>query len=72
MTNYRINVEKMRAMREEKGYKQSDVADAVGVTKSTYYQWEKGSHTPDAVTMFEICKLLGCSVEDLVEVCMNP
>jgi putative transcriptional regulator len=45
--------------------KQSDVADAIGVTRQTIIAIEKGNYTPSVVLVLKLTKLLNKTVEEL-------
>jgi DNA-binding XRE family transcriptional regulator len=47
----------MRELRSEKGYTQQQVADSIGVTKSTIGLYENGDNIPDIKTLYKISKL---------------
>ena len=59
---------KLRRLREAKGFTLQQVADAVGCTKA--YIWElevKGGQRPSADRIYALSKVLGVTVEDLLE-----
>ena len=59
---------KLRRLREAKGFTLQQVADAVGCTKA--YIWElevKGGQRPSADRICALSKVLGVTVEDLLE-----
>ena len=40
-------------------------ADALGVTRQAWYQWERGAAMPMALYLPAMAKLLACRIEDL-------
>ena len=52
--------------RKEQGMTQMRLAEALGVTDRAVSKWETGKSLPDASIMLELCKLLGITVNDLL------
>ena len=48
-------------LRDEKGYKDSDVARLTGITKSTFSDWKSGRSNPKNDKL-KNCGLLRCSI----------
>ena len=46
---------------------QSEVADILGVKKSTVSKWERGLSKPRTYRLPIIAKLYGCTIEELLE-----
>ena len=59
--------ENLRAARKAAGLTQQQVADRIGVTKSTYCNYEKGKREPDVPKIWEIIRVLGVSGDDLLD-----
>lgn len=59
--------EQLRAAREARGYTQQQIADLMGIDKSTYCGYETGKRQPDVQKLKLICKILGVSGDDLLE-----
>lgn len=59
--------EQLRAAREARGYTQQQIADLMGIDKSTYCGYETGKRQPDVQKLKLLCKLLGVSGDDLLE-----
>lgn len=57
--------ENLRAARERKNLSQKDVAEAIGVAKSTYSLYESGNREPNVETIKRIADLLKVSVDEL-------
>lgn len=53
----------MRALRAAKGYTQQEVAEKVGVSRSTYMNWERYETFPDAIQLVALAKILECSLD---------
>ena len=63
---------KIATLRDKQGLTQLDLALAVGVTETTIANWEKGrSGLPLVLQLIKLCKILDCTLEDLIEV-INP
>ena len=58
-------INKLKQIREERGFTQVQVADKVGITERGYQRYEAGSRTPNVYRAIEIAKALGTSVEIL-------
>lgn len=52
--------------RKKAGMTQSDVARKLGITESSVCQWETGATHPSTKRLFEIAKLYGCTVDELL------
>lgn len=48
----------------ESGYTQKEIADKLGVSKSSITNWIKGKNSPDVELVVPICKLLNITVRD--------
>ncbi len=57
---------RMKEIREEKGLKQKDVAQALGVTKGSYSMWECGADTIPLRRLNEFCNLFDVSIDYVV------
>ena len=55
-----------KAYRVRAGLTQQDVADAIGVSQVSVWQWENGDNLPRADKLIAISQLYGCTVEDLI------
>ena len=58
--------EKLKELREKKGYKQTDVADLVPVSPSGYRGWESGTTIPDTRTLAKLCEIFEVSADYLL------
>lgn len=65
---FNVNLKKAR---ESAGLTQQQVADRLGITKSTYCNYEIGKREPDVEKIKKIAKALGISADDLLETGYN-
>ena len=54
------------ALRREKGLKQEDIAQALGVSSQAVSKWENDQSCPDISLLPKLAKLLGVSVDTLL------
>lgn len=57
--------EKMKRARLEKGLSQTELARIIGVSRQTINMIENGDYNPTIGLCRSICKLLGCTLDDL-------
>lgn len=53
-------------LRKEKGYTQSQLADALHISDRTVSKWERGAGVPDVSLMLPLCKELQITVNELL------
>lgn len=58
--------ENLRIARERKGLTQKDVAESIGVAKSTYSLYESGSREPNVQTIKKIANVLKTPADELL------
>lgn len=58
----------IKALRNQAGLSQTELAMAVGVTQGTVSQWESGSSRPRTELLPKIAQALHCSIGDLFAV----
>ena len=58
---------KLKKFRENIGYTQQQMADALNVERSTYAYYETGKTSPSLETIMRIKDILNVSLEDLLE-----
>ncbi|WP_226088518.1 helix-turn-helix domain-containing protein [Vibrio bathopelagicus] len=58
--------DKIKWLREGRKMRQEDVAKAIGITKSTYIKYEKGTQSLQLEVVEKIARLYGVSVSELV------
>lgn len=57
----------LRTARKKKGFTQQQVANAMGLSKSTYCGYETGKRQPDVPKLKMLSKILGVSGDALLE-----
>ena len=56
----------IKAARVNANLTQDAFAKKIGVGVKTIQNWESGSSSPRADRMPEICKVLGCKIDDII------
>lgn len=56
-----------KSARESAKLTQQEVADALGIQRTTVAMWETGKSMPQASKLPQIAKILGCTVDELFE-----
>ena len=59
--------QRIRAQRERLGLKQHDIANALQVSPQAVSKWERGENGPDIATLAPLAKLLGVSIDWLLD-----
>ena len=54
---------RIRSRREERGFKQADIANALQVSAQAVSKWERGENAPDIALLGGLAKLLGVSTD---------
>ena len=62
----------LRNARLKKGYSQKEVAEKIGVAKSTYSLYESGNREPNVQTIKKLADLLSVSTDDLLGIEYEP
>lgn len=57
--------EKMKRARLEKNISQTELAKIIGVSRQTINMIEKGDYNPTIGLCCKICRVLGCTLNDL-------
>ncbi|MCL2376437.1 MAG: helix-turn-helix domain-containing protein [Defluviitaleaceae bacterium] len=57
---------KVKELREKKGMKQAELAQALEVSQGTLSNWERGVHNPDNKALGQLAKIFECSVDYLL------
>ena len=57
---------KFEALMNSKKVKVSDVAEATGISPSTFSDWKNGKSVPKTDKMYLIARYLGVHIEDLL------
>ncbi len=55
----------IRELRTERGWSQLELANRVGVTPSTIYNWERGRFEPKALQLRAVARALGVGSDDI-------
>lgn len=58
--------DRLKTLREQKGYTQQEVADALGIPRVTYCSYERNQREPTAIIMKRIANFLGVSLDFLL------
>ena len=64
--------ENLKEAREKRGMTQKEVADIIGVAKSTYSLYESGNREPNVQTIKKIADTLNVSADDLLGLNNEP
>lgn len=64
--------ENLKYAREKKGLSQKEVAEGIGVAKSTYSLYESGNREPNVQTIKKIADVLNVSADDLLGINETP
>ena len=59
--------EYLHRLRMEHGYKQSEIADMLGIIQQTYSHYETGRITPPLRTLHMLAELYGVSIDDMMQ-----
>ena len=54
---------RIKALRENSGLSQADVAHRLGISRTSVSAWEMGSACPNAAYLIELSKLFGVTVD---------
>lgn len=57
-----INVKKIR---KSKGWSQSELANKLGVSRTTVTMWESGGKAPRSGTVVRLADVLNCTIDEL-------
>ena len=59
--------EKLQKIRKQNNLSQEALAEKLNMSRQAISKWESGSSYPDMATMINICKILNCTLEDLLD-----
>ena len=59
--------DKLSKIRKDNNFSQEQLADKLGMSRQAVSKWESGSSYPDMKTMIQICKILNCKLDDLMD-----
>lgn len=57
----------LRALRQEKGVTQEQLAEQMGVSNRSVSRWENGANMPDLDLLIELAKYYGVSLEEILD-----
>lgn len=63
---------KLKLLREKRALKQLDLSTMLGVSRSTYTQYETGKSEPDLNTVLRLADFFNCSIDYLLGKTDNP
>ena len=58
---------KLSKQRKNNNMSQEQLADKLGVSRQAVSKWESGTAMPDMAKILELCKILNCNLDDLVD-----
>jgi len=59
-------VNRIKELREEKGFLQAQLAGMLGVSQATLSNWERSVHDPDKENITKLVEIFGCSIDYLL------
>lgn len=59
--------DKLSKQRKNNNMSQEQLADKLGVSRQAVSKWESGTAMPDMAKILELCKVLNCNLDDLVD-----
>ncbi len=59
--------DKLSKKRRDNNMSQEQLADRLGVSRQAVSKWESGSSVPDMEKIMQLCKILNCGIDDLVD-----
>lgn len=57
----------MKLLRKEKGRTKTEIAEILGVDRTTIGYYESGSRTPSLIYFSKFCKYFGCAMDELMD-----
>ncbi len=58
---------RLEALRKERGIRQEDLAQALGVSRQTVISLEKGKYNPSLALAFRLARYFGMPIEDIFD-----
>lgn len=62
-----VSLMNIAQLRKDAKMKQADLAEAMGVDRSTIAKWESGISSPKSAVLPKLANVLGCNIEKLFE-----
>ena len=59
--------ENIKEARKTAGVSQIVLAEKIGVTQKDVSRWERNERTPNTITFGQICRVLGASADEILE-----
>lgn len=57
----------LEELRKQRGIRQEDLAQALGVSRQTVISLEKGKYNPSLLLAFKLARYFGLSIEDIFD-----
>lgn len=57
----------LEELRKQRGIRQEDLAQALGVSRQTVISLEKGKYSPSLALAFKLARYFGLSIEDIFD-----
>ncbi|MDO5299559.1 MAG: helix-turn-helix transcriptional regulator [Clostridia bacterium] len=58
---------RLEILRKERGIRQEDLAQALGVSRQTVISLEKGKYNPSLTLAFKLARYFGLAIEDIFD-----
>ena len=59
--------EKLSKLRKANNLSQEQLAEKLNVTRQAVSKWESGESYPDMAKIIQLCKILNCSLNDIMD-----
>ena len=59
--------DKLAKQRKNNNFSQEQFADKMNVSRQAVSKWESGSSIPDMEKIIQMCKILNCNLDDLLD-----
>lgn len=57
---------RVKELRKSRGFSQSELANKLGVSRTTVTMWESSGQCPRLETAVRVASVLGCTIDDLL------